>query len=62
MSEQFKAVVWMRQVRVLIDADDEGLGWTEKHRKTIQILEKDPLWLKLRTRLVDPRRKPMETR
>ncbi len=55
MIENFKAVEWMRQVRAHIDAEDAGLGWTDKHRKTLEILEKDPLWQKLKDRVRDPR-------
>lgn len=55
MTESFKAVEWMRQVRAQIDAEDAGLGWREKHRKTLQILEKDPLWQKLKGRMDDLR-------
>lgn len=62
MTETFKAVEWMRQVRALIDAEEEGLGWTDKHRKTIEILEKDPLWQKLKGRIIDPRTTTLEAR
>ena len=55
MTEKFKAVEWMRQVRAQIDAEDEGLGWSDKHRKTLRILEKDPLWQKLKNRIAVPR-------
>jgi hypothetical protein len=62
MTENFKAVEWMRQVRAQIDAEDAGLGWTDKHRKTLEILEKDPLWQKLKGRITDPRTKSLESR
>ncbi len=55
MTERLKAVEWMRQVRTQIDAEDQGLGWGEKHRKTMEVLEKDPLWRKLKGRIADPR-------
>ncbi len=43
----------MRQVRARIDEDDAGLSWQEKQRKTLTILEKDPLWNKLKARVVE---------
>ena len=55
MSEDFKAVEWMRQVRAKIDEEDAGIRWDDKHVKTIQVLERDPLWQKLKDRVVDPR-------
>ena len=51
MNENFKAVEWMRQVRAQIDAEDEGLKWEEKHRKTLGILAADSLWQKLKDRM-----------
>lgn len=55
MTENFKAVEWMRKVRVQIDAEDADVGWTDKHRKTLKILDKDPLWQKLKDRMADTR-------
>ena len=52
MSESFRAVEWMRQARARIEAEDVGLSWEEQQRKTLKILEKDPLWAKLRARVV----------
>jgi len=51
MTEHFRAVEWMRQVRAQIDAEDEGLKWEEKHRKTLGIRRKDSLWQKLKDRM-----------
>ncbi len=62
MTEQFKAVEWMRHTRARIDAEDEGLEWTDKHRRTLEILDRDPLWRKLRSRVADPRMKAPELR
>jgi hypothetical protein len=62
MTETFRAVEWMRKVRAQIDAEDEGLGWTDKLRKTFEILEKDPLWQKLKGRITDPRTTTTEAR
>lgn len=55
MTENFKAVEWMRKVRAQIDAEDADLGWTDKHGKTLKILDKDPLWQKLKDRMADTR-------
>lgn len=55
MNENFKAVEWMRQVRARIDAEDVGLSWKEKQRKTLEILDKDSLWQKLKGRVSNPR-------
>ena len=52
MSESFRAVEWMREARARIEAEDLGLSWEEQQRKTLEILEKDPLWGKLRARVV----------
>ncbi len=53
MTRPFRAVEWMRQVRARIDEDDAGLSWQDKQQKTLTILEKDPLWTKLRIRVVE---------
>ncbi|MBP1724320.1 MAG: hypothetical protein H6Q44_2025 [Deltaproteobacteria bacterium] len=50
----FAAVAWMRRRREIIDEEDEGLSWEEKHIKTRQLLENDPLWLRLKDRIVKP--------
>ena len=55
MRKTFDAVAWMRKRREEIDKEDQGLSWEEKHEKTRKLLEKDPLWLILRERLVEPR-------
>jgi hypothetical protein len=44
----------MRNRRIKIDEEDQGLSWEEKHSKTRQLLEKDPLWLRLKDRVVIP--------
>jgi len=43
----------MRQRRAAIDKEDEGLTWEEKSRKTLDVLKGDPLWERLRGRVVD---------
>lgn len=62
MTETFKAVEWMRQMRAQIDAEDAGLDWSERHRKTLEMLEKDPLWRRLKGRIADSVTKGPESR
>ncbi len=54
MKKTFDAVAWMRKRRIEIDEEDQGLSWGEKHKRTRELLEKDPLWQRLRKRLVGP--------
>jgi hypothetical protein len=54
VKKTFDAVDWMRKRRTEIDEEDQGLCWEEKRKKTQRILEGDPLWLKLKNRLVEP--------
>jgi hypothetical protein len=44
----------MRKRRIEIDEEDKGLSWEEKKEKTRRLLEKDPLWLRLKRRLIAP--------
>ncbi len=53
MKKTFDAVVWMRKRRTEIDEEDQKLSWEEKRKKTRRILERDPLWLKLKNRVVE---------
>ena len=59
MKKIFDAVGRMRKRREEIDKEDEGLSWEEKHEKTRKLLEKDPLWLSLKKRLVQPTSVPV---
>ncbi len=52
-NKAFDAVAWMRRRRAKIDEEDRGLSWEEKHSKTRQLLEKDPLWIRLKDRIVE---------
>jgi hypothetical protein len=61
LKKTFDAVTWMRRKRTEIDEEDRGLSWEEKRQKTRNLLEKDPLWLKLKRRLVEPDGAPAET-
>ncbi len=53
MKKNFDAVAWMRKRRIEIDQEDKGLSWEQKREKTRQLLQRDPLWLKLKNRLVE---------
>jgi hypothetical protein len=53
-SKRFDAVAWMRKRREEIDREDEGLTWEERTRKTLKLLEGDPLWERLKARMVSP--------
>lgn len=53
-NKAFDAVAWMRKRRAEIDEEDQGLSWEGKHSKTRRLLEKDPLWLRLKDRVVEP--------
>jgi len=57
MRKRLDAVAWMRMQWAKIDEEDQGLSWEQKRRKTRQLLETDPLWQRLRCRIV----KPLET-
>jgi hypothetical protein len=61
MKKTFDAVNWMRKRRTEIDKEDQGLSWEEKHEKTRRLLENDPLWLRLKNRLVEPTSVPVGT-
>ena len=61
MKKTFDAVAWMRKRRAEIDKEDQDLSWEEKHEKTRRLLEEDPLWLRLRKRLVEPTSVPVGT-
>ncbi len=54
MKKNFNAVAWMRKRRMEIDEEDQGLSWVEKRKKTRELLEGDPLWRRLKSRLVIP--------
>jgi len=54
MTKRFDAVAWMRKRRVEIDKEDEGLTWEQKTRRTVELLQKDPLWKRLRRRVIAP--------
>jgi hypothetical protein len=53
MKKTFDAVAWMRKRRAEIDKEDEGLSWKEKDEKTRRLLKTDPLWIRLKTRIVE---------
>jgi len=53
LKKTFDAVTWMRKRRADIDEEDKNLSWDEKREKTRKLLEKDPLWLRLKNRVVE---------
>jgi hypothetical protein len=52
MTKRFDAVAFMRQRREEIDREDAALTWAEKSLKTLQQLQGNPLWERLKTRTV----------
>lgn len=50
--KSFDAVAFMRKRREEIDREDAGLSWAEKREKTRRIIENDPLWKRLKNRVV----------
>jgi hypothetical protein len=52
MSKRFDAVEFMRRRREEIDREDSGLSWEEKSRRTLERLQGDPLWERLKDRVV----------
>ena len=53
-TKTFDAVAFMRQRREEIDLEDSGLTWAEKRDKTRRIIETDPLYRRLKHRLIQP--------
>ena len=53
MKKTFNAVAWMRKRRAEIDREDAGLSWKENNEKTRRLLKADPLWIRLKTRVVE---------
>ena len=53
-NKTFEAVAWMRRRREEIDEEDQGLSWEQRRKKTRQLIENDPLWLRLKDRVVKP--------
>jgi len=52
MSKAFDAVEFMRRRREEIDREDSGLTWEEKSRRALERLHGDPLWERLKDRVV----------
>ncbi len=55
MKKTFDAVAFMRARRAEIDKEDEGLSWKERCEKTRRIVENDPLYQRLKHRVIQPR-------
>ncbi len=58
MKKEFDAVAWMRSQRAKIDEEDRDLSWDDKREKTRRLLRADPLWLRLKSRAVEPASSP----
>lgn len=52
MKKTFDAVSWMRKRREEIDKEDASLSWEAKKQKTYAVISDDPLWQKLKSRVV----------
>ena len=50
----FDAVAFMRKRREEIDKEDAALSWAEKREKTRRMIEDDPLYRRLKHRVVPP--------
>jgi len=58
VKKRFDSVSWMRAMRERIHEEDGKLSREGKPGKAGRLLEKDPLWIRLRKRIVDPKRLP----
>lgn len=54
MNKTFDAVAWMRKRRAEIDEETHGLSWQERSRKIEEALQGDPLWERLKDKMVAP--------
>ena len=54
MNKGFDAVAWMRERRTAIDVQNEGLTWREQRDRTLEALEHDPVWTRLKKCVVPP--------
>jgi len=52
--KSFDAVAFMRKRREEIDKEDAALSWAEKREKTRRVIEDDPLYQRLKHRVVPP--------
>jgi len=52
--KSFDAVAFMRKTREEIDQEDAALSWAEKREKTRRVIEGDPLYQRLKHRVVSP--------
>ena len=52
MEKGFDAVGFMREQRIRIDRETEGLSWQERREYIRKSLEDDPLWESLKHRVV----------
>jgi hypothetical protein len=61
MNKRFDAVAFMRRRRAEIDEEDKGLTWEERGQKTLRLLESNPHWRRLRSRVVVRTRRSEES-
>ncbi|MBM3333859.1 hypothetical protein FJY63_04285 [Candidatus Sumerlaeota bacterium] len=52
MNKRFDAVGFMRKRRAEIDREDADLTWEKKSKKTQDTLKGDPIWERLKERVV----------
>lgn len=53
-ARSFDAVAWMRRKREEQDDEIRRCGWDESRRRMMERLQNDPLWLRLKNRVVEP--------
>lgn len=61
MKKTFDAVSWMRKRREQIDREDALLTWEEKKQKTHSAISDDPIWQRLKSRVVSESQKQGKT-
>lgn len=54
MNKPFDAVAWMRKRREEIEEQERGLTWEERSQRTLECIKDDPLWQRLKDRVVHP--------
>lgn len=54
MTKDFDAVGWMREQRIRIDRETEGLSWQERREWVRKSIEGDSLWESLKLRAMSP--------
>ncbi|MCA9439889.1 MAG: hypothetical protein KC964_03715 [Candidatus Omnitrophica bacterium] len=57
-NKPFDSVTFMRKRREEIDREDDGLSWEEKSRRTLDSLEGNPVWERIKERRMSGLRVP----